>query len=102
MTSKVPLELVVGDVLELRKAHPCGSHIWTVTGLGADIRLKCAGCGRRVLLPRRQLEKRVRRFVERGPAIELARQLTESASTPPEEGDHPLIEQPVEQGHADE
>jgi hypothetical protein len=70
-----PLELVVGDVLELRKPHPCGSFNWTVTGLGADIRMKCNGCGRRVLLPRRTLEKRVKRFVERGPAFELAQQL---------------------------
>lgn len=75
-----PLELVVGDVLELRKPHPCGSHIWTVTGLGADIRMKCTGCGRRVLLPRRTLEKRVKRFVERGPAFELAQQLLAASS----------------------
>ena len=72
-----PLELVVGDVLELRKPHPCGSLTWTVTGLGADIRMKCDGCGRRVLLPRRTVEKRMKRFIKRGPAVELARQLLE-------------------------
>lgn len=72
-----PLELVVGDVLELRKPHPCGSLEWTVTGLGADIRMKCNGCGRRVLLPRRTVEKRMKRFSARGPAVELARQLLE-------------------------
>ena len=79
--SATPLELVVGDVLELRKPHPCGSYVWTVTGLGADIRLKCNGCGRRVLLPRRTLEKRIKRFVARGPAFELAEQLLTASDT---------------------
>lgn len=72
MPSPQPMEIVVGDVVELRKPHPCGSREWTVTGLGADIRLRCSGCGRRVLLPRRTLEKRLKRFVSRGPAFELA------------------------------
>lgn len=92
-----PLELVVGDVLELRKPHPCGSHTWTVTGLGADIRLKCVGCGRRVLLPRRTLEKRVKRFVARGPAVELARQIMDAASVDSPSDDARIrAEQPVE------
>lgn len=76
MRSSEPLQLVVDDVVELRKPHPCGSHEWTVTGLGADIRLRCNGCGRRILLPRRTLEKRLKRFVSRGPAFDLAEQLT--------------------------
>jgi hypothetical protein len=67
-----PLEIVVGDVVELRKVHPCGSREWTVTGLGADIRLRCNGCERRILMPRRTLEKRLKRFVSRGPAMVLA------------------------------
>lgn len=70
-----PLEIVVGDVVELRKPHPCGSKEWTVTGIGADIRLRCNGCSRRVLLPRRVLEKRLRRFVSRGPAMVLAEEI---------------------------
>lgn len=53
------LELELGDVLELRKLHPCGSRSWTVVRLGADIGLTCAGCGRRVLLERRELERRI-------------------------------------------
>ncbi|MEZ4520449.1 MAG: DUF951 domain-containing protein [Thermomicrobiales bacterium] len=67
-----PLEIVVGDVVELRKTHPCGSKEWTVTGLGADIRMRCNGCSRRIMMPRRTLEKRMRRFVSRGPAMVLA------------------------------
>jgi hypothetical protein len=70
-----PLEIVVGDVVEMRKPHPCGSKIWTVTGLGADIRMRCEGCSRRILLPRRTLEKRLKRFVSRGPAMVLAEEI---------------------------
>ncbi|HLT21024.1 MAG TPA: DUF951 domain-containing protein [Thermomicrobiales bacterium] len=75
MRKDTPLEIVVGDVVELRKQHPCGSKIWTVTGLGADIRMRCEGCGRRVLMPRRTLEKRLKRFVSRGPAMVLAEEI---------------------------
>ena len=58
----------MGDVLRLRKAHPCGSFQWEVVRLGADIGLRCLTCGRRVLLERRILEKRLKTFVERGEA----------------------------------
>lgn len=57
----------LGDSLELRKPHPCGSTIWSVVRLGADIGLKCSRCGRRVLLPRTTVERRMKRFLERGP-----------------------------------
>jgi len=77
-----PLEIVVGDVLELRKVHPCGSKEWTITGLGADIRMRCSGCGRRILMPRRTLEKRLRRFVSRGPAMILAEEILARQATP--------------------
>jgi hypothetical protein len=61
------LELFLNDILRLRKPHPCGSTDWTVVRLGADIGLRCLGCGRRVLLPRRTVEKRLKAFVSRGP-----------------------------------
>jgi hypothetical protein len=63
----MPLELVLDDVVRLRKQHPCGSTDWVVVRLGADIGLRCLGCGRRVLLPRRTVEKRIKTFVSRGP-----------------------------------
>lgn len=66
-----PLELVLEDVVRLRKPHPCGSLDWTVVRLGADIGLRCHGCNRRVLLPRRELERRLKTFVSRGPDFEL-------------------------------
>lgn len=58
------------DVVRLRKPHPCGGYDWDVVRLGADIGLKCATCGHRVLLDRRTLEKRLKAFVSRGPELD--------------------------------
>jgi hypothetical protein len=55
------VDLQLNDLLRLRKPHPCGSYEWTVVRLGADIGLECKGCGRRVLLTRRELRKRLKR-----------------------------------------
>ena len=60
------LPLFVGDVVRLRRVHPCGTDTWQIDRLGADIGLRCQGCGRHVLLERRQLERRLAAFVERG------------------------------------
>lgn len=62
----MPLELFIDDIVQLRKGHPCGSDRWRVVRLGADIGLRCLGCERKVLLPRRELEKRIKRFISRG------------------------------------
>ncbi len=62
------LEIRLGDVVRLRKPHPCGGYEWQVVRLGADIGMVCTTCGRRVLLPRREFEKRVKLFVRRGDA----------------------------------
>jgi hypothetical protein len=56
-------ELKLDDVVRLRKPHPCGSTDWVVVRLGADIGIKCLGCGRRVLLPRRELARRLKAYV---------------------------------------
>ena len=53
-------ELQLNDVVRMRKPHPCGSFEWTVTRLGADIGLECEGCGRRVMLTRRELARRTK------------------------------------------
>ena len=50
----------VGDVVKLKKPHPCGSHEWEILRVGADFRLKCMGCGHQVMMPRRQVEKSTR------------------------------------------
>jgi hypothetical protein len=57
----------LGDRLQLRKPHPCGGTAWQVVRLGADIGLTCSTCSRRVLLPRTTLERRMKKFIERGP-----------------------------------
>ena len=51
------------DVVELKKEHPCGSRRWEVLRVGMDIRLRCAGCGREVLAPRRKVEKSIKRVI---------------------------------------
>lgn len=56
----------MGDVVRLRKPHPCGGYEWRVVRLGADIGVRCQKCGRRVLLLRREFEKRVKAIIERG------------------------------------
>ena len=53
-------DLQLNDHLRLRKPHPCGSYEWTVIRLGADIGLECKGCGRRVMLTRRELMRRLK------------------------------------------
>lgn len=63
-----PVPFYIDDVVRLRKPHPCGSYEWKVVRIGADIGLVCQSCGRRVLLPRRVLEKRLKAFVARGPS----------------------------------
>lgn len=69
---KAPIDFFLDDEVRLRKPHPCGSYDWTVVRLGADIGLRCHGCSRRVLLPRREVQKRVKLFLKRGPAYEAA------------------------------
>lgn len=67
------LELFLGDVVRLRRAHPCGGDTWLVDRLGADIGLRCGTCGRHVLVARPALERRLAGFVSRGdPALSAA------------------------------
>ncbi|MCI0346478.1 MAG: DUF951 domain-containing protein [Chloroflexi bacterium] len=68
MADRPVLELLVGDIVRLRRRHPCGGSTWLVDRLGADIGLRCQTCGRHVMLARRQLEARLVEFVARGNA----------------------------------
>jgi hypothetical protein len=70
------LDLRLGDVLRLRKPHPCGGYEWRVVRLGADIGLECLTCGRRVLLERREVEKRTKTIVSRGAPLPPGRSET--------------------------
>jgi hypothetical protein len=60
-------DLNLGDVVRMRKSHPCGAYEWKVVRLGADIGLECLRCGRRVLLSRRELSHRMKSIITRGP-----------------------------------
>jgi hypothetical protein len=63
-------KLYLGDVVKMRKPHPCGGSEWEVVRVGADIGIVCLTCGRRVLLPRRQFARRAKAFVRRGGGID--------------------------------
>lgn len=58
------VEIHSGDIVRLRKKHPCGSFDWEVVRVGADIGLVCQGCGRRVLLPRGVFNKRLKTILK--------------------------------------
>ncbi|MDO5518965.1 MAG: DUF951 domain-containing protein [bacterium] len=54
------MEVAVGDIIKLKKQHPCGSFEWEVLRIGIDFRLKCTGCGHQIMIPRKQVEKNIR------------------------------------------
>lgn len=56
------MDIRVGDMLEMKKQHPCGSHQWLVLRVGMDFRLRCAGCGHEVMLARAKAEKNVKKI----------------------------------------
>lgn len=60
------MDIKIGDVLQLKKQHPCGSKEWEVLRIGADFRLKCMGCSHQIMIPRRQAEKNVRHITRPG------------------------------------
>ena len=64
-TRKSVMDINVGDVLKLKKQHPCGSREWEVLRVGADFRLKCLGCGHQIMIARKLLEKNVKEIVEK-------------------------------------
>lgn len=55
----------VGDVITMKKPHPCGSKDWEVLRVGADFRLKCKGCGHQIMIPRRLVEKNTRNIIKK-------------------------------------
>ena len=64
------LDMRMGDVLRLRRKHPCGGFDWDVVRVGLDIGLRCRTCGRRVLLDRPTLRRRISEVVERGHPVD--------------------------------
>lgn len=55
----------VGDIVKLKKPHPCGSSEWEILRVGADFRLKCMGCGHMVMVPRKLVEKNDRGLIKK-------------------------------------
>lgn len=58
------MDFQIGDVIKMKKQHPCGENQWEILRVGMDFRLKCQGCGRQVMLPRKQVEKGFRGMVK--------------------------------------
>ena len=54
------MDIQVGNIIKMKKAHPCGSYEWEVLRIGADFRLKCMGCGHQIMIARSQAEKNIR------------------------------------------
>lgn len=72
----------IGDVVRLKKAHPCGANEWEIVRVGADIGLKCRGCERRVMLVRSEFDRRFRGFIVRAAeTTESAEELQPGAET---------------------
>jgi hypothetical protein len=62
MTGKI---FELGDVVEMKKQHPCGTNEWKVIRMGADVRIKCEGCQHSVMIPRREFEKKMKKIVKK-------------------------------------
>lgn len=60
------MDIQVGDILKMKKKHPCGSAKWEVLRIGADFRLKCAGCGHQIMISRPKAEKSIRGITRPG------------------------------------
>ena len=60
------MDVRVGDVLELKKEHPCGSRRWQVLRVGMDFKLRCQGCGHELMIPRSKAEKNIRKILRTG------------------------------------
>lgn len=64
-TGVTEMDIQVGNIVKLKKQHPCGSREWEVLRIGADFRLKCMGCGHQIMVPRKLVEKNVREIREK-------------------------------------
>ena len=63
------MDIHVGDILTMKKQHPCGSRQWEVLRIGADFKLRCLGCGREIMDARSKIEKNIKKIVREGQEI---------------------------------
>lgn len=66
---KYSMDVQVGDLLTMKKPHPCGSKQWKVLRTGMDFKLKCTGCGHEVMLPRAKAEKNIKLIEREGKPV---------------------------------
>lgn len=59
----MPVNLYVGDIVELKKQHPCKSREWEIIRIGADIKIKCLGCQHQIMMPRVKFEKNIKKII---------------------------------------
>ncbi len=64
---RVGVDVRVGDILEMKKQHPCGEKRFLVLRSGMDFRIRCTGCGREVLVPRAKVEKNIKKIIREEP-----------------------------------
>ena len=64
------MDIRVGDVLNMKKPHPCGENQFTVGRVGMDFRIRCNGCGHEVMVPRVKVEKSIKKVIRDGVEIE--------------------------------
>lgn len=64
----VEKEFNLNDVVEMKKPHPCGTNAWKIIRMGADIRIKCVGCGHSVMIPRNEFTKKMKKVLVKGEA----------------------------------
>ena len=67
MSASNYVEIYLGDVVQMRKKHPCGGFVWQVVRVGVDVGLVCQTCQRRVMLPRGKFNKQVKKILQRAP-----------------------------------
>jgi len=57
------MNLAVGDIVKMKKQHPCGSYEWEILRAGMDFRIKCKGCNHEVMIPRKKFEKNIKKII---------------------------------------
>lgn len=67
------MEILTGDVIKMKKKHPCGSFEWEVLRIGADFRLKCCGCEHQIMIARKLAEKNIRKITRNGEDVKIVR-----------------------------
>jgi len=63
--SAMKQDFALHDIVEMKKNHPCGENRWKIIRMGADIRIKCLGCDRSIMIPRVQFAKKMKRIIEK-------------------------------------